>query len=294
MLPYLKSGFMYWHGRDRNCRPCLVLRLERLGAIARDKEAAVRLVIFTLEYALRTAMVPGRVENWVVIIDLENVLKQISPWQVHSYLATATALGQTLEQVYCGRMVWIKIVNLPGGDFLKKAINGVIPAEKKSKVSFPCNVAAAFTEHFEPNQLEARYGGTAPNLEPEDTYPYKFFPGCTGVPNANLVIEMGSEESEESVEPEVLSLHEATDLEFYEGFLWDDSSVEVRNRWMPKARKASLTPAAAVALSQMLGDGDGKVVKPCGNLQDWYDLRPQAPIARVESFGSGVTVECTV
>lgn len=36
-------------------------------------------MIFALEYVLRYAMVPGRVENWVVIIDLESVVRVVNP-----------------------------------------------------------------------------------------------------------------------------------------------------------------------------------------------------------------------
>merc|ERR1711972_196341 len=178
VLPDLNKGFIYWHGRDRKCRPCLVIRLERLGEMATDKERAVRTVMFTLEYALRFAMVPGRVENWVVIIDLANVMRTISPLRIGSMAATAAAIGTTLEKVYCGRMVWLKIVNMPGG--LARIVDGLIPTEKKDKVSFPSDAAAELLEQMEPHQLESRYGGTAPDLAPDETYPFHFFKNPQG------------------------------------------------------------------------------------------------------------------
>eukprot|EP00928_Gymnodinium_smaydae_P036317 TRINITY_DN25404_c0_g1_i1.p1 TRINITY_DN25404_c0_g1~~TRINITY_DN25404_c0_g1_i1.p1 ORF type:complete len:581 (-),score=107.69 TRINITY_DN25404_c0_g1_i1:234-1976(-) len=249
VLEDLRSGFIYWHGRDRKCRPCMVIRLERLGVMARDRERVVRLVVFVLEYALRFAMVPGRVENWVVILDLANALKVISPFHLGSTLSTAIALGTTLERVYCGRMVWMKIVNMPGNNFVNKAVNSAVPSEKRDKVSFPADAAAAMLEHFEANQLEARYGGTAPDLEPEETYPFHFFPNATGTRKASSVEQDGD-----------TSLHHLTSHAFHEGCLWDTScSDAARARWLRKAKASSLPPRAAAELSRL----SGSIVEPC-------------------------------
>eukprot|EP00443_Scrippsiella_acuminata_P007569 CAMPEP_0115251616 /NCGR_PEP_ID=MMETSP0270-20121206/43720_1 /TAXON_ID=71861 /ORGANISM="Scrippsiella trochoidea, Strain CCMP3099" /LENGTH=501 /DNA_ID=CAMNT_0002667039 /DNA_START=1 /DNA_END=1503 /DNA_ORIENTATION=+ len=240
VLSDLNKGFIYWHGRDRKCRPCLVIRLERLGDMATDKERAVRFVMFTLEYALRFAMVPGRVENWVVIMDLANVMRTISPLRIGSMASTAAAIGMTLEKVYCGRMVWLKIVNMPGG--LARVVNGLIPVEKKEKVSFPIDISAELLKHMEPHQLERCYGGTAPDLAPNETYPFHFFKNPRGEAALLKEHDMESLSSAES-EPEDFSMHESTQLAFHEGFLWDNSSAAARGRWLEKAKMSSLTPA---------------------------------------------------
>jgi len=271
----LRSGFIYWHGRDRKCRPCLVIRLERLGAIARDRERAVRAVMYTLEYALRYAMVPGRVENWVVIIDLANVMSVISPLHIGSLVSVATAIGTTLEKVYCGRMVWIKIINMPGGALLNRAINGSIPAEKKDKVGFPRDYKEDLAKHFEANQLEQRYGGIAPDLEPAETYPYHFFPRPRGElavrgPTHSDALEMGATPSHDEVQDvDDFSLHECTNLAFHEGQLWDNSSEHARRRWLSKARGSSLTPASAEALTELEG---GEAVAACRNMDEWVQI----------------------
>jgi len=274
----LKSGFVYWHGRDRQCRPCLVIRLERLGEIAKDKERAVQTVIFALEYALRYAMVPGRVENWVVLVDLANVMSVISPFHISSIISTAAAIGTTLEKVYSGRMVWIKIINMPGGALLSRAINGAIPAEKKDKVGFSQNYQAELATHFEPNQLERRYGGAAPDLQPAETYPYHFFPNprgetaLRGPAHSDACSEgrLSTARSEEDIrETEHFSLHESTNLAFHEGQLWDDSSKHARQRWLGEAKASSLTPASAKALSGLLG---GESVEPCRELEKWLEM----------------------
>jgi len=277
----LRNGFIYWHGRDRQCRPCLIIRLERLGEMARDKERAVRAVIFTLEYALRFAMVPGRVENWVVIIDLHNVLSVISPLHIASMTRTAAAIGTTLEKVFCSRMVWIKIINMPGSSVLTRAINGLIPADKRDKISFPDDARAALRKCFEPNQLEERYGGTAADLKPEDTYPYNFFPNPRGQaahpsrPSEDTqALADGTPHSEEATSSnphcgaEDCSMHEWTSLCFHEGYLWDRSFPAVQERWVEAAAELSLAPLAAAALAEALQDE----VSPCREMSQWMEL----------------------
>jgi hypothetical protein len=263
----LRKGFIYWHGRDRKCRPCLVIRLEHLGEMAADKERAVRIVMFTLEYALRFAMVPGRVENWVVIIDLANVMRTISPLRIGSMASTAAAIGTTLEKVYCGRMVWLKIVNMPGG--LARVVDSIIPTEKKDKVSFPSDAAAELLEQMEPHQLERRYGGTAPDVLPEESYPFRFFKNPRG--DAALLTDHPTPRGDAALrEPEDYSLHESTQLAFHEGLLWDDSSAEARARWLEQAKASSLTPASAAALSGLVGSD--KSVQPCRDAERWLEL----------------------
>merc|ERR1712039_715770 len=262
-----KKGFVYWHGRDRKCRPCLVIRLERLGEMATDKERAVRVVMFALEYALRYALVPGRVENWVVIIDLANVMRTISPLKIGSMASTAAAIGTTLEKVYCGRMVWLKIVNMPGG--LARIVNGLIPAEKKDKVSFPTDVATELLELMEPHQFESRYGGAAPDLAPEETYPFRFFKNPRGEEALLKEHPTESPSSGES-EPEDFSMHESTQLAFHEGLLWDSSSAEARARWLEQAKVSSLTPASASALSEL--QECNETVQPCRDVERWLEL----------------------
>lgn len=277
----LRSGFIYWHGRDLKCRPCLVIRIERLGELAKEKERAVCAVIFTLEYALRYAMVPGRVENWVVLIDLANATSALgSPLQIGGLVTVATAIGTTLERVFPGRMAWMKILNMPGGALLSKIVNGAIPSEKKDKVSFPRDVKSELAVHFELNQLESRYGGTAPDLEPGETYPYHFFPNARGDVEAfgpnHPVPDVADDCAEQRPrlgkarvqDTEAFSVHESLRLEHYEGQLWDESSDSIREKWAKKAEETPLTPAAAEALTWQLG----KEVKPCRELETWLEI----------------------
>jgi len=268
----LRRGFMYWHGRDKWCRPLMIIRLDRLGPLAQDTEAAMRVVVFTLEYALRFAMVPGRVENWVVLLDVANIMSVVSPLRIGGLISTGAALGKTLEKVYCGRMVWLKIVNLPGGDFLRRSVNSAIPEEKREKVSFARDLKAELKDLFEPNQLEEQYGGTAPNVNPGEAYPFRFFRNCRGALDARHIhhaeaVSSAAEPVASAAEPEDFSLHEATNLRFHEGLLWDSSSPEVQESWVDSASSTSLPPGAAEALSKLMPEGE--TVEPIREVDQW-------------------------
>mmetsp|Transcript_43041 Transcript_43041/g.77829 ORF Transcript_43041/g.77829 Transcript_43041/m.77829 type:complete len:616 (+) Transcript_43041:209-2056(+) len=275
-LPDLSSGAMYWHGRDHKCRPCLVVRISRMADLIKDKERCVKLVIFVLEYAIRFAMVPGRVENWVVLVDLEHASKIVSLYELPAMCLTAKAIATTLESVYCCRMVWIKLLNMP--HFMGKVVQSVIPAEKKKKVSV-VEDHRELLQSFEPNQLEARYGGTAPDLEPHEVYPFKFFPNARGptrgpaASDGNLRSMTTSSTTASSLvrpasprsEPPT-SLHRFTSRSFHEGQIWDPSAPEA---WMQQAKASSLTPEAAEALSALSGS---PASESCQDLDRWMEL----------------------
>jgi len=238
----LRKGLMYWHGRDKKGRPCLVWRMDRMDGFTPD--SAVKLVLFVLEYAIRFALVPGRVENWDLIVDLEGVGLGSAGSDNREI---AKRISILLEQVYCGRNFTTKIMSLPW--VVRSIVNGFIPADKKEKVQFvgEKEMQTVMLELFEPEQLEQRYGGTAKNLEPEETYPFNFFPNATGK-NAE-----GCNSDK--------SLHMFTDRTFHEGCLLDES---VSDKWVERVKKQSLTTSTLQDLnSNMLA---------CKDITSWLQL----------------------
>jgi hypothetical protein len=248
LLEDLKKGLMYWHGRDKQCHPCLVWRLERISQF-RTKEAAIKVCLFVMEYGVRYAMVPGRVENWILLVDLQNL------GLGHS-TATNTSIAKNaatiLEAVFCGRNYKTKIVSLPW--MIRNFVTSFIPDDKKDKVEFIADKdrAKVMLEMFEPNQLKEIYGGNCPNLAPEQTYPFKFFPNATG-----------STSTEDD-----MSLHMFTDRAFHEGVLWDTYSEVVMLEWFDKVKQQSLTPSAAEELKELGVDN----VKPCQDMKAWFQI----------------------
>eukprot|EP00397_Hematodinium_sp_SG-2012_P010417 GEMP01010532.1.p1 GENE.GEMP01010532.1~~GEMP01010532.1.p1 ORF type:complete len:621 (+),score=89.59 GEMP01010532.1:100-1962(+) len=169
----LQSGFMYWHGRDRNERPILVVRTAMLNPKMKPADI-VRLVGFILEWMIKYGLVPGRVENWTVLVDLKDTgLRSFS-------LETIRTLVTTLHMNYRFRNTKVVIMNCPWiGSSIYKMISPLLPADTKEKVTF-CSVKEAKTllaNLIDAHQFEEQFGGTASNCEkPEDFYPYRFFP----------------------------------------------------------------------------------------------------------------------
>merc|ERR1711920_217457 len=249
LLRNLQAGFMYWHGRDRKCRPILVWRLARMETV--DKDRAVQFVLFVLEYGIRYAMVPGRVENWILIVDLENCGAGMGTSAANRDVFKKCAI--LLEQVYCGRNVATKILHAPR--MIRSIANSFIPAEKKDKVQFVGDdeLQTVMRSLAEPHQLEERYGGQAPNLAPEETYPFRFFPKSRGEAHAGSTDE---------------SLHKFTTRTFHEGVLWDESSETTKAKWVDSLQGQSLTSAAARDLESMGIPSS----KPCTDMESWFRL----------------------
>eukprot|EP00930_Biecheleria_cincta_P024384 TRINITY_DN17459_c0_g1_i1.p1 TRINITY_DN17459_c0_g1~~TRINITY_DN17459_c0_g1_i1.p1 ORF type:complete len:515 (-),score=63.27 TRINITY_DN17459_c0_g1_i1:284-1828(-) len=244
----LKSGMMYWHGRDRACRPLLIWRIGMIPNYGVDQ--ATRLILFILEFAVRYLLVPGRVESWVLIVDLTGVGLSTASSHARSMLGNITRL---LEEVYCGRNFCTKIFHMPW--VVRAIVNSLIPEDKKSKVEFVADrdIAAVMRGLFEPHQLEEQYGGTAPNVKNGEAYPYRFFANCTG---------KSSGESGER------SLHGLVDRSFHEGHSWDLYPAE-RATWEGEVCQQSLTRASATALRALLG----VTAEPCTSLEQWKAMR---------------------
>lgn len=231
ILVDLQKGGMYWGGRDFRCRPSLIIRAGRLDKdLMNDAERTTRLAVFLLEYMIRYGMCPGRVENWGVIVDLDNAGAHGVP-----PVSTINSLVTTLQGIYRYRMVWTKIVNAPWWfTGIWTGIKRVVPGESVKKVEILGSNMANLAALFEPAQLEQRYGGGAPNLDaPSDFFPRKFMPG----PFAPAQRATGSLAGDR-----VLRLHEFTSSEFHEGAEWRS---ETKHLWLPRAARSLLTPQSA-------------------------------------------------
>lgn len=242
ILQDLQHGFAYFHGRDRSCRPVVVLRFERISRFSNDVEKAFKVLFFVFEFAVRHLMVPGRIENWVCIVDLRNTGPSISSLRI------CRDIFRLLEEVFCGRNVLAKVLHLPW--IIRAIVMAFIPEDKKTKVEFVCEseIQNVMRKLCEPHQLEQQYGGTAPNVEKGEAYPFRFFPHCQ---------RSGSGSPHES-------LHNFTDQTFHEGYLWDNAA---KAEWQKGAEQHALTPAASAALNACIQTR----VEPCRTMERWFE-----------------------
>lgn len=80
------SGAIYVHGRDHRYRPLLVLNVSRLNLKNYSVHEYSWLLCFTLEFMIREMMIPGQIENWIVITDLCNKSLTELPLKVRTNL----------------------------------------------------------------------------------------------------------------------------------------------------------------------------------------------------------------
>lgn len=69
----LKSGFLYVCGRDKNFRPILILNVRKIVDVDYSIEVINAASAFFCDFVMRKLLIAGVVENWIMIIDLNDV-----------------------------------------------------------------------------------------------------------------------------------------------------------------------------------------------------------------------------
>jgi hypothetical protein len=156
----LALGILYFGGRDLALRPALVVRPSRIPTHLVDENCSDRfnrLFLFCMEYFLRYMVVPGRVENIVVILDLANISLSQLP-SISSLMEMKTVMCQQ----DAGRVFRFYIVNMP---MILRAVSTVVQSamteRQRQKMRF-VRLFKDMRKDFALHQLEVDLGGTAP------------------------------------------------------------------------------------------------------------------------------------
>eukprot|EP00434_Breviolum_minutum_P001505 symbB.v1.2.001328.t1/scaffold57.1/size370615/37 len=213
MLEDLQKGFLYFCGRDAGLRPALVMRPSRCPP-GMPSDQFGRLFVFCMEYFLRYMLVPGKVENVVVIVDLNDIsYSQMPP------VSALLELKDVLVKQDAGRVFCFYVCNLP---FIVRAAVGVVQAamteKQRQKMRFVSDVSELQGD-FALNQLESDLGGTREletNFFPFPLPPGPFTAGCPG--------------SNSEATP---NLHRLLTAEAARGRLWDPKKSGEENRQIP-------------------------------------------------------------
>jgi hypothetical protein len=144
----LNSGGVYIHGRDHRYRPIIVLTPKILAGFPQHLLMATG--YYLLEYIKDHMLLPGQIENWVLIIDMQGFeikdycKKIISDLQIHYPCRLAQAyLLNTNKNIH---------------NYLKYFSCNT---QQKFNVVEKC---AALLKTCNPRQIEEKFGGTAENL----------------------------------------------------------------------------------------------------------------------------------
>ena len=190
----LHRGLYYNHGRDRCFRPIMIFRSKIMTDSHIDFEEAINATFYSARYAITNLLAPGKVENWWLVIDLDNLALSKIPFKFNKRFLH---LGQT-HLKWRGRRVTLLNVTF-GVRLLYKILSPFIDDRIKSKLTM-CkeNTHHDLQELIHPSQLERKYGGEAEDLE--DYWPPRIISDEYGH-DPNLINEEIAEESDESSSP---------------------------------------------------------------------------------------------
>ena len=71
--PLLQSGIMYVSKRDRMFRPIVIVNIRRLLATDISVDVLEQGSSFFFDFCVRKLLLPGKVENWIIIVDLDDI-----------------------------------------------------------------------------------------------------------------------------------------------------------------------------------------------------------------------------
>ncbi|CAG9336273.1 unnamed protein product [Blepharisma stoltei] len=69
----LNSGMMYSFGRDKDLRPIIVINMKKIKDSKIEMHALVKACHILLKYIKNKLLIPGRVETWLLIVDLDKM-----------------------------------------------------------------------------------------------------------------------------------------------------------------------------------------------------------------------------
>ena len=178
IAPVLKSGMLYVSGRDYKYRPILILNVRRLIESNFETEIIATATAFFCDFVVKKLLIPGRIENWIMIIDLNDVgMTSLPVKKVKSIVGlTQQHFGGRLYRQFCINMSFM----------MRKSIsvflNFVDDITQQKISAHDDKTYKAVLQNLIPDaQLEYKYGGQKQNIESN------FFPPDMRVPGAKLM-----------------------------------------------------------------------------------------------------------
>lgn len=170
-LKIMNSGFLYVHGRDNCYRPLIFFNPGLFTSIDCDLEDWEKFGVFYMEFLINKFLLPGKVENWNIIVDFGDLSMTNIPYQLKDIFSA-------FKGIYRCRLFKIYLLNMNFiFNFLWNMVKLIMGPTLEAKA---CNVDTNDGEYdllfqnINRSQVEQKYGGTAENLKPGEYYPPKF------------------------------------------------------------------------------------------------------------------------
>lgn len=101
----LNKGYSYVYRRDNCFRPIFIINVGKLKKLKIDTELCIHMSTFMIQWLITRALVPGKVENWITIMDMKGVGLTEVPKKL------LKALSKPLQTYFKGRLYRLHIVN---------------------------------------------------------------------------------------------------------------------------------------------------------------------------------------
>mmetsp|Transcript_69913 Transcript_69913/g.186236 ORF Transcript_69913/g.186236 Transcript_69913/m.186236 type:complete len:675 (+) Transcript_69913:138-2162(+) len=185
LLEALRLGFASYIARDDGLRPVLLIRVKvaTQNPNVFGPETCLKLIAFCMEFMARFMVVPGKVEQQIVIIDLADVSLTGIP------VSALKSVVNTLSKHYVGRVYQMHVLNAPyliSG--LYSVVKPLLTDRQQQKIKFASNPKDLFSEIMALHHIPKCYGGSRPDIQcyyPFDLLPGPFTAGYAGGPSKN-------------------------------------------------------------------------------------------------------------
>lgn len=220
----LKYGVVYFCGRDYGMRPTIVCRANRIpDEWYKDKAAGIerliRVLIFSMEYMVRYMVVPGKIENNCLVVDLKGLGISGVP------ISALSKIYSVMSHHYIGRVFRFYVVNMSSGlSTIAGWVKGLLTDRQKQKLQLLDNLDD-LKKDFASHQLEEDLGGTRPVIK-------TFFP----FPLQGPPFEKGSTES--STAKPLEGTHKLLTAMGARGRIWDPTKTKEENASLEYAPEA--------------------------------------------------------
>ena len=157
----LNNGFLYIYGRDHQFRPIMVCQpyiLQNKLEYFSDSDV-VNVCLFVCQYAVNNLLIPGQIENWIMLFNLKGT-------SIISLPEPMKLLVQELSDNFNFRLFKCYVL---GMSFLMRLLYKFVctfigqPNEEKIVILESRKDKHLFDD-FTPDNLEKRFGGNAENL----------------------------------------------------------------------------------------------------------------------------------
>ena len=157
----IDHGFLYTHGRDKLFRPLVIHNPRIFKTMKPDINEALIACHFVMQYIVEHMLIPGYIENWIPIIDLDNMsVNDIPKRRILSFINSNKMVFK------CRAYKCYIFRSTTGLRWLYKLISPFLDTRARNKLVFvKGDRSEDLVDLFHPSQLEKQFGGEAENVE---------------------------------------------------------------------------------------------------------------------------------